>query len=241
MLKDTLFKILDRIRADLYPDRCCFCFTPIEYQTDVCPDCRNTVKKIAGTRCLFCGASKDDCDCRSKKHFYNGITAPYIYDEKVRKGIIRWKYRNNIHALPFFARETANSIEESFTNIQFDAVTFIPQTEKEEDEKGMNQSETLANEIGKHLKIPTVRMLKKITETERQHNLPLYKRSGNVFGVFSCIDYDTIKGKTILLIDDIKTSGNTLNECAKMLQLNDAAEVYCAVIAIAKKSGSSKK
>ncbi|MBQ8209082.1 MAG: ComF family protein [Clostridia bacterium] len=241
MLKDELLLEIDKFRAEIYPDRCCFCFTPIDYKTEICPSCRKTVKIISGIRCMSCGMSKNDCDCKGKSNFYSGITAPYIYDGVVRDGIIRWKYRENIHALPFFAKETAKCIHESFSSVKFDAVTFIPQTAAEEKEKGINQSEILAQEVGKYLKIPTVKLIEKIFETSRQHNLPMHMRSGNVFGAFGCPAYESVKGKTILLIDDIKTSGNTLNECAKVLQLNDASEVYCAVIAIARSNKRKKK
>ncbi len=234
MFKEIFLQELDKFRAEIYPDRCWFCDTVIDYKTDLCPDCSATVKKISGIRCMSCGMNKSDCDCRGKSCFYNGITAPYIYDELARSGILRWKYYGNIHATDFFAKEIAKCVLTDFSSIKFDVITYIPQTAAEQEEKDFNQSEALATNIGKLLNIPAEKLIEKIFETSRQHDLPLYCRSGNVFGAFGCPDKEKVKGKTILIIDDIKTSGTTLNECAKVLQLNDAAEVYCAVIAIAK-------
>lgn len=235
MVKDIFLQELDKFRAEIYPDRCWFCDEVIDYKTDLCPDCVENVKKISGVRCISCGMNKSDCDCKGKSRFYNGITAPYIYNELARRGILRWKYYGNIHATDFFAKEIAKCIITDFSFVKFDAITYIPQTQDEQNEKNFNQSEALATNIGKLLNIPTEKLIEKIFETSRQHDLPLYCRSGNVFGVFGCPDKEKVKGKTILIIDDIKTSGTTLNECAKVLQLNDAAEVYCAVIAIANK------
>lgn len=240
MLKKILFQEFDKFRAAIYPDRCWFCNTVIRYKTDICPECQKSVKRISGEKCISCGMSKDDCYCKGRSHFYNGITAPYMYDERVRSGILRWKYHGNIHAIKFFAKETSNSIISDFSSIKFDAITYIPQTTAEQEEREFNQSQVLAQEIGEYLKIPTKTLLKKVFETARQHDLPLYRRSGNVFGVFDCINKSEVTGKTILLIDDIKTSGQTIDECAKVLHLNDAAQVYCAVIAIAKNRKATK-
>ena len=241
MLKKFFLSELDKFRAVLFPDRCWFCNEVIKYKTDLCPTCKTEVKKINGNRCINCGMNKSICDCNGKSHYYNGITAPYMYDELVRRGILRWKYYDNAHAVNFFARETAKSIVNDFSTVKIDLITYIPQTKKEQNEKGQNQSEILANEISKYLKIPCIKLLEKIFETTRQHDLPMHMRSGNVFGVFGCIDKSKVEGKTILLIDDIKTSGHTLDECAKVLHLNDANAVYSAVIAIAENKKSKKK
>lgn len=241
MLKDDILQELDKFRAVIYPDRCWFCNEVITYKTDLCPSCKVNVKKISGSRCLSCGMSKSVCRCKGKSHFYDAVTAPYMYSELVRRGILRWKYNDNVHAVKFFARETAKSIITDFFSIRFDTITYIPQTRKEEAEKGQNQSEILAKEISKYLKIPCEKLLEKIFETTRQHDLPMHMRSGNVFGAFGCPDKSKVAGKTILLVDDVKTSGYTLDECAKVLQLNDASAVYCAVIAVAENKKLKKK
>ncbi len=241
MIKNEISQQLDLFRAGIFPDRCCFCNEPIEYKTEICPSCREKVKKIERPRCFACGTSKKDCNCKGKANFYNGITGPYFYKGLVKDGIIRWKYGEAAHSVQFFAKEIANCIKEDFGHIRFDAVTFIPQTKKEQMEKGYNQSELLAAEVGNRLNIPNNSLIKKLFDTQRQHDLPLYLRSGNVFGVFGCGDKNAVSGKTILLIDDIKTSGKTLNECAKVLHLNDTAEVYCAVIALSDNQSKNKK
>ena len=126
----------------------------------------------------------------------------------------------------------AASINESFGDLHFDVITFVPQTAEESADRTYNQSEILAKEVGKRINIPVIPLLKKIYETDSQRNLHPSERSGNIFGVFECINKNMIQGKNILLIDDVKTSGATINECAKMLHIYDATSVYCAVIAV---------
>ena len=74
----------------------------------------------------------------------------------------------------------------------------------------------------------------KIYETDKQHGLKHYLRKGNLTGVFDVKNPDDVAGKTILLCDDISTTGETLNECAKMLWLYGAKEIYCISVALTK-------
>ena len=225
-------KPLDTVRAVFYPDRCCFCGKVVIHDTELCPDCRQNEKPVETPKCSACGKSKKDCSCKGKSNFYNGITAPYNYKGNVRNGILRWKYGGAFRSVGFFGKIVAQSVRDDFDYLKTDVITFVPQTKAEARERGENQGEILANEVGKIMNIPVKPLLVKLFETERQHDLPWYMKSGNVFGVFGCPDISAVEGKTILLIDDVKTSGKTLNECAKVLHLNGAAEVYCAVIGV---------
>ena len=81
-------------------------------------------------------------------------------------------------------------------------------------------------------------MLVKLYDVPRQHTLPGNKRRGNVFGIFATAkEFSYLDGKTILLADDIKTTGSTLSECAKMLKIAGAKEVCAVTAAIAKRIG----
>lgn len=155
-----------------------------------------------------------------------------MYKGNVRNGIIRWKYGNAERSVKFFAKSVAYCIKKDFDYEKINVITFVPQTKSETQEKNANQSEVLAREVGKLLNLPVEPLLIKLFETKRQHDLPGYMKSGNVFGAFGCRDASKPEEKTILLIDDIRTSGKTINECSKVLHLNGAAAVYCAVIAI---------
>ena len=232
-MNKMLIKFADRLRAAVYPDRCFLCGRVIEYQTKLCDDCRKTKTLIREEICTYCALPKKKCNCKNKSNFYDGITAPFLYKDEARHGIWRWKFRNRISSTESFALMVASAVNRNLKNESFDVVTFIPQTAKEKEKRGYNQGETLANSVAEIINLPCKPLLRKLYETERQHNLLKVERSGNIFGVFDVCDKASVDGKSILLIDDIKTSGATLNECAKMLVLNNAKSVFCAVIAVA--------
>lgn len=224
----------NRIRAVFLPDRCCFCGKPVPFRKEMCRKCQVDAVRIEPPICINCGLPEKDCDCRKNSKFYQGITAPYVYSGVVRQGIALWKFRNFYRNVDFFAKMIADAVNINFSNEKFDVITFIPQTDKEMENREYNQGQLLAEKTGEILGIPAVPLLVKLYETERQHNLQHIERSGNVFGVFDICNIKMTENKKILLIDDIKTSGRTLNECAKMLHLHNAESVHCAVIAITK-------
>lgn len=216
----------------IYPDRCCLCGKVVLYSTELCDECFSNETLIVRPACHSCGKSKKDCRCNGRANFYQGITAPYMYKGRARNGIILWKYHKYYRSVSFFAKRVVTCVKNDFDADKIDVITFVPQTKAETEEKKFNQGEALAVEVGKQMNLPVEPLLTKLFETKRQHDMPFYLKSGNVFGVFGCRDTSKTEGRTVLLIDDIKTSGNTLNECAKMLHLGGATAVYCAVIGI---------
>ena len=81
---------------------------------------------------------------------------------------------------------------------------------KDEQKRGYNQSQLLANELSKLMKIPCVNTLRKVKRTRPQHNLPAVQRRNNLNGAFRIIDKNIVKGKTILIIDDVISTGGSL-------------------------------
>ena len=137
-----------------------------------------------------------------------------------------------------FAAEMAKTVSERYSGIRFDYITEVPITKRAVKERGYNQCALLAENLSRICGIPYRQgILKKIYETEKQHGLNYYLRRGNLTGVFDSGFPDEIKDKTILLCDDISTSGETLNECAKMLWLYGAEDIYCITAALTKMRG----
>lgn len=220
------------IKSYFYPDRCVFCGRVVDHGVSVCKKCRHQAEVITGAICFSCGKPKDKCKCSGRRRFYDGIVAPFMYSGVVKAGIKRWKYGGRFKSAEFFAKAMKYVVDKNYENIHFDFICYVPQTAKEMEKRGYNQSEALASELSKLTGIPAKGVLCKIFETNRQHDLPWYLKSGNVLGVFECTDTEGVKGKNILIADDIKTSGCTLGECAKILKLSGAEKVYCAVIAV---------
>ncbi len=231
--KNEIYKFFDILRSWIFPDRCVLCNKVVPYNTEVCAECLKKATVVSGEKCKNCGFPKNLCSCLGKSFYFDGVTAPFLYKGNVRQGISYWKFGGAVRNTGFYAKTIKNSVKRDFKDIEFDFVSCVPQTENETKERGYNQGELLAEMTAEKLKIPFKNALIKLFDTERQHNVPKEMKTGNVFGAFDVKDRRAVNGSSILLVDDIKTSGNTLNECAKMLKLYGAKEVYCAVIALA--------
>ncbi len=127
----------------------------------------------------------------------------------------------------------AKTLKDNFDDINFDWVTYIPMYKSKERKRGFNQSRLLAKELSKLCDIPFAdKLLIKLYNTDNQHDCSGLERTGNLIGVFDVDEAFDLTDKTVLLIDDVKTSGATLNECGKMLYLNDVKSVICLTAAV---------
>lgn len=234
-MKPTKFsEYLDRALCAVFPRRCIYCGEVIVPERQICANCETNLPRIAAPICPLCGHEKADCTCKQKKHKYKAICAPFYYEDAIVQAIHRLKFESkDFLALPF-ALDMASCIRREYADIAFDAVTFVPFTKRQLHLREWNPSEMLARHLAETLNLPLETLLVKLFETKTQHNLEARARSGNVFGVFDVVDTNNVAGKIVLLVDDIKTTGATLHECAKMLMLADAKAVYACTFAITK-------
>jgi ComF family protein len=123
-----------------------------------------------------------------------------------------------------FAYEMAQTVRREYGDIAFDAVTYVPLTKRDRRRRGHDQSQLLAKELARQLNTPCVTALVKLTQNRPQKELKPHERVGNVMGVYDvCAD---VQDQFVLLVDDVITTGATLNECAKMLRLYGARQVF---------------
>ncbi len=220
----------------IYPQRCKYCNKVIDIRREICHTCENTLQIIEGDICKLCGKSINDCDCGHKKHFYKYICAPFYYEGAASRAIWRFKFRNATNLSKVFAEDMVRCFDKHYNGYDFDLCTFVPSSNKSLKERGYNQAELLARAFSELTNIECKELLFKIKETKIQHDLLSVERSGNLVGAIE-VDYNVdLENKRILLIDDIKTTGSTLNECAKMLLIGGAAEVFCLTVAITNKN-----
>lgn len=216
----------------IFTKRCPFCGQVILPYNDCCGACLESLPVISGKVCLMCGMAEEKCVCRKEKRVYDGLCAPYYYHDGVSDAIQEFKFHGEKATGSFLAKSMAGRIKECFPDKTFHMITPVPLYRKKLRERGYNQSELLAAEIGKILKIPVCPVLSKDFDTGPQHLTKAADREGNVAGVFSVKDPEAVRGKTILLCDDIKTTGFTLSECAKVLKMCGAKKVYCVCAAL---------
>lgn len=208
------------------------CNRVIDMNATYCDDCQPKMPYISGERCSFCGESKNDCSCKKHKHHYSRIVAPFYYEDGARNALLKLK------KYPVYAEGIADEcvavIDECYSDIDFDLVTCVPLNKRRKRLNGFNQSEVLAKKIAEKTGTEFSPVLCTVFDAKSQHKLKSVFRAGNVRGIYDKIKSKSVAGKKVLLVDDIKTSGATLNECALILRLYDAEEVFAVAGAVAR-------
>ena len=229
---NTFNKIKDFILWLLLGKRCPYCNTLIIKNEDLCDDCKENLPRIKGEKCKFCGAGKDKCACKKHHMNFDGITAPFYYEKGVKQGVKFLKFNNKSHLAYTFSKDMAECVKEDFNDIKFDFICYVPFSPLQITERSYNQSQLLAEELSKTLNIPIKNALVKLFDVKTQHDMAIMQRKGNVHGIYDVKDGFDVKGKTILLVDDIMTTGETLNNCALILKIRGAEKVYCTTAAL---------
>lgn len=237
MIKDALYKFLYL----LFPRRCDLCGDVVEFDRQRCTQCENS-KRIIGEICDKCGCEKEYCKCRKNKDKaeYKCVCGAYYFDGNIVKAVHRFKFYGFKELADAMGKEIASVVKERYNDAVFDLVTYVPLTKKRLNKRGYNQSLLLAQAVAEELNVPCVKCLDKIRDTKSQRSQSAKERKLNVFGAYDIADGADVTDKTILIVDDVKTTGNTLNECAKMLKSYKAKAVYAAAFAVAKQDINKK-
>ena len=191
-----------------------------------CVFCEKLLQKGERGWCLSCGQDLPEND---RLHLIPGAEAcraPLRYEGVARSAMIRYKFSGrSSYAEPFSALLYA-----TVRTTQAELITWIPVSARRRLERGYDQTELLARALSKRLGIPAVKLLKK-KHTKRQSGVggPEERRK-NIKDAFSVISPEQIQGKRLLLLDDICTTGATLNEAVSVLNRSGASAIECAVL-----------
>ena len=206
----------------LFPGKCVLCGTLLHgEESDFCHNCRMTTKNYPfGKR---------------KIQFLDSFTAVWYYKGYVRKSLLRYKFGGKQGYASAYGRVLAMKLYREYPE-GFDCLTWVPISRWRKITRGYDQVQLLAEAVGRELGIPVVPMLKKIRHNRRQSGIrDEATRKANVLGVYQVMELERVRGRRILLLDDILTTGATASECGRMLQSAGAKEVHCAAIAAARK------
>lgn len=225
-------KWIERIRAVLYPKRCACCSRVIPVEKKLCAFCEGRLPRLPAPVCRRCGQARVECLCRLNPRplYWDGLCAPFYYRDVAAQGIRQMKFRGRADSAPFFAGEMARALREVFPKEKPDAVCYVPMTKRKQRERGYNQAALLAEHLAEELHLPLLHSLEKTRDNKIQHKLKFAERQENVRGVYAC--RESLAGKRILLVDDIKTTGFTLNACAGALKAAGARRVVCVAAGI---------
>ena len=226
-------KILDKLIRLIYPKHCPICDKIIPIQHEYCKCSWHESRKVSNDHCRHCGQNADNCVCDVKNNVYlPDITAPYFYEGRIRADILNLKFNNDKYLAVKLGTYMAERVADVYADIDFDIVTFVPMSERSENIRTYNQSELLANRVAKLLFLPVEDVFVKTRETKTQHTLNAFERRKNLANSVTIIDNTSVCGKTVLLCDDIKTTGSTLNQCVIALQRAGAKRICCVCAAI---------
>lgn len=230
MKKETILNIL-------FPRRCPVCGEIVKPAGSlICPPCFQKLSFVKSPVCKKCGKeivseTMEYCeDCLTHRHTFEYGVALVNYNETARKSMIQIKYYNKREYLDFYGRALARRYEKAIGRMQVDAIVPIPVHRSRRRKRGFNQSEILAEVMAEYLKLPLeAGMLVRSKRTLPQKELSAVERLKNLSGAFRAGEIP--EGiKSVLLVDDIYTTGSTIEACARVLKCAGIERIYFAVI-----------
>lgn len=215
----------------IYPPLCCNC-GKIGYE--ICKDCFTALElNLFSNHCKICGQDNETdyvCSlCKSQEPQYDFIRSWGIYSGILREIIHAFKFNRRIGLINYLTLSAVECIQN--WNPSVDLIVPVPLSKKRIRSRGYNQSSILAKSIAQKLQIDFSSLaVKRIKNTRTQVGLNARERKVNVANAFEA-DSSICKGHSILLVDDIITTGSTLNECAKAIKNADGNFVYVFTLA----------
>ncbi len=231
--------ILKSFNSVLYPNTCICCGSIIEDGEFLCDYCHEFIELTDPLkRCKACGMNKSNCQCKRHVFYFNSAVAPFVNKGVAKRVMYIFKFGKREQSSEFFARQMAFCVKNEYRDISFDCITYVPMSKRKLAKRSYNQSFLLAKDISERLNIPIFSLLKARHSYKSQHSLREKQRFKNVKGMYSA--KCKLDGKRILLVDDIKTTGATLDECSKALLVAGADAVYCVTALISQKNKKRK-
>lgn len=224
----------------LYPPRCTFCeeILPLTVDNLLCFHCDQDYPLIQDPVCNQCGKQlahdHELClDCKKAHHSYEKGIALYPYEGGIKEALYRFKYGGRRKYARFFAENMHRQLKETTFYHQVDLILPVPVSKERLKERGYNQAGEIARHLSKISKIPcNEHILVRDKDTKPQSGFSPSQRARNIKGAFKCLEEFDHKYKVILIIDDIYTTGSTINACAKVLKASGASTIYSSVVCI---------
>ncbi len=220
----------------LFPSRCPFCGEFIMWNELCCESCREALTAANDVICRKCG--QDKCRCNEKRSF-DAVYGSYFFDdENVAGAVYRFKHEGESNLAELAAADTVRHMKAEEMPLP-DFIVPVPMSVKKRIARGHNQAELFGKILGKALKIPMRRdILFKIDTKDEQHKHTEAERKKRVKTLFYGGNAD-LSGKSVLLCDDVMTTGSTLNECAAILKNAGAELVIVSVCAVTRLNGQN--
>lgn len=210
-------KVKEFIINIFLPKRCIYCNKILDYNKEfsICD------------RCILPALNKEIPKRDFVEKSFDAVLCATYYEKNVRYAMIKFKFKAVTKLADTFSNMMLIKVKEDYRYLCSDMITSVPLSEKRFKERGYNQSHLLAKNLSSKLNIPyNENLLVKIKDIPKISKLTLSQRRKIVKGVYKINNNFDIRGKRIVLIDDIFTTGSTVNECARILKKNGAESVF---------------
>ena len=238
----TLNGLTQKVMDIVYPRRCPVCDDAVDsIGRYICRDCEAAFEAVREPYCLKCGNPVPDdsdrlCkDCAPGRHVFDRGRAAFKYDTELKESIYRYKYGGRREYSDYYAAAMTDILGGWIKSLAPDALIPIPLHKSRLKKRGYNQAGLLAEGLSKALEIPVRNdVLERCGKTEVQKGLRAHERQNNLKKALK-ISSDVVKLKNVVLIDDIYTTGSTMDAAASCLKEAGVNEVYFAVLGVADK------
>ncbi len=226
----------------LFPPRCPLCDGVRPIGEPVChPTCRSKVFSVGEYTCMKCGKPVADegreyCyDCEVKKHSFTTGVSTFVYEDTMQKSMLRFKYHGRVEYADWYVAELWKKNATRLKAFGADWIVPVPVHKVRYRKRGYNQAAVLAKKLGEYMDVPVAEhLLKRGKRTTAQKQLNDRERLRNLLDAFelskSVIKKMRTTPKRVILIDDIYTTGSTLEACTRVLRKAGVTDVCVATI-----------
>ena len=207
------------------------CFPP------KCPFCR---KLLPSRETLLCDRCQKELPWSPPTirpvNFTRGCVSPLFYQDNVRESVHRYKFGGTSSYAKVYGLLMAQAVRDNWPDLPFDLVTWVPLSRRRRRRRGYDQAILLAESVSCQLSLPLCPTLEKVRHTPAQsRSADARTRKSTGLDAYQVLPNTDLVGRRILLCDDVVTTGSTLEECARMLRMAGAEEVYAVTLARGKK------
>ena len=224
----------------LYPPLCVSCKKPLFWKKHnlICTSCFESIEYIGDNSCWLCAKSlgkyaarQKSCDeCKNKNHKFTRIVAACCYNDIAKDIIHAYKFQNSKNLHVFISEAIYMQFLKEYSNLNFDYIVPVPLHRNKKNERGYNQSALIAKNLSQRTNIEySEKILVRTRDTLSQSMLNASDRKLNMSGAFFV--KKSLEKQNILLVDDVFTTGTTINECSYTLRTAGARRVYAIVFA----------
>lgn len=230
----------NRILDIIYPRRCPMCDgILLPEEPWICEKCVEKLHPITENRCVICGKpvpeQEERCrDCQKREHYFDRARAPYGYHGQMEQSLMRFKYGGRMEYAGFYAHAICRYEIDFIRQIRPEVLIPVPVHPARMRKRGYNQAHLIAKHLSQELQIAEeIHLVKRVRNTKAQKDLNPEERRKNLEHAFALTGKEQ-PYRTILLVDDIYTTGSTADALAKLLKQHGARQVSIVSAAVVK-------